>query len=290
MAGSVSPLKRPVKIVKILKIIKSARQRARAPGPPQRADLAGLEPIRHLRIPDEIANRIRALIVGGRFTPDQPLPSERALAKTMRVSRSSVRDAFRRLEVVGLLETRHGQGTFLHELSVDNLVTPMASVMTFNRARQDDLMDVRRVFEPAVAGMAATRATTPELDAIDRLLDEQRRNVRAGQPTIGEDTAFHGALARATHNPVIVGIMETLNDLLMESRQRTLERRGRPLRSLRGHEAVVHALRRQDPVEAALAMRNHIDQIAALLDQNPERPRKPLPRRTRLHTEVDETF
>jgi GntR family transcriptional repressor for pyruvate dehydrogenase complex len=188
-----------------------------------------------------------------------------------------VRDALRRLEVVGLLETRHGQGTFLHELSVDNLVTPMASVLTFNRARQDDLMDVRRAFEPAVAGMAATRATAAELDEIDRILDEQRRRVREGKPTIGEDTAFHSALARATHNPVIVGIMDTLNELLVESRQRTLERRGRPLQSLRGHEAVVQALRRQDPDGAAAAMRRHIDRIAALLRKSGLQSETPVP-------------
>jgi GntR family transcriptional repressor for pyruvate dehydrogenase complex len=235
-------------------------------------DLQRLTPIPRTRVPDEIANRIRMLIVDGTFTPDHPLPSERVLARRMRVSRSSVRDAIRRLEVVGLLEARHGQGTFLRELSVDNLVTPMASVMTFNRTRQADLMDVRRVFEPAVAGMAATRATASELEEIDRILGAQRRKVQEGKPTIDEDTAFHTALARATHNPIIVGIMETLNDLLVESRVRALQRRGRPLRSFRGHAAVVEALRRRDAHGAAIAMRDHIDQIATLLDQLPDRP------------------
>jgi GntR family transcriptional repressor for pyruvate dehydrogenase complex len=234
-------------------------------------DLQGLTPIPRTRVPDEIANRIRTLIVDGTFTPDHPLPSERALAQRMRVSRGSVRDAIRRLEVVGLLEARHGQGTFLRELSVDNLVTPMASVLTFNRTRQADLMDVRRMFEPAVAGMAATRATPSDLQEIERILGAQRRKVQSGKPTIDEDTAFHTAVARATHNPVIVGIMETLNDLLVESRARALQRRGRPLRSVRGHAAVVQALRRQDANRAAAAMRTHIDQIAALLDQLPDR-------------------
>lgn len=253
MARSLSPVKRPVK--------KEADQH----------DLPGLEPIKRTRIPDEIANRLRAMIVDGSFKKDEPLPSERVLAKRLRVSRSSVRDAIRRLEVIGLLETRHGQGTFLHELSVDNVVTPMASVLTFNRARQDDLMDARRAFEPAVARMAAIRASDEELDAIDRILDEQRRKVKASEPTIGEDTAFHAALAHATHNPVIVGIMETLNDLLVGSRQRSLERRGRSLQSLRGHEAVAEALRRHDADGAALAMHTHIDQIARLLGQDPGR-------------------
>lgn len=249
-ARSLSPAKRPVK---------TAKKEADAP------DLAGLEPIKRTRIPDEIANRLRAMIVDGTFQKDEPLPSERELAKRLRVSRSSVRDAFRRLEVIGLLETRHGQGTFLHELSVDNVVTPMASVLTFNRARQDDLMDARRAFEPAVARMAASRATDEELDAIDRIVEAQRRKVKASEPTINEDTAFHAALAQATHNPVIVGVMEILNDLLVESRQRSLERRGRSLQSLRGHEAVAEALRRHDADAAALAMHSHIDQIARLI-------------------------
>jgi GntR family transcriptional repressor for pyruvate dehydrogenase complex len=235
------------------------------------ADLVALEPIQRTRIPDEIANRLRLLIVDGTFKPDRPLPSERELARRLRVSRNSVRDAIRRLEVVGLLEARHGQGTFLRELSVDNLVTPMASVLTFNRARQADLMDVRRVFEPAVAGMAARRADASEIDEVDRILVAQRRKVQSGKPTIGEDTAFHAALARATHNPVIVGIMETLNDLLVESRARALQRRGHSMLSLGGHAAVLKALRRRDSNRAAIAMREHIDQIAALLDQLPDR-------------------
>ena len=246
--------------------VKGARRAVETP-----AGLPGIEPIQRTRIPDEIANRIRRLIVDGTFEPGRPLPSERTLARRMKVSRSSVRDAIRRLEVVGLLERRHGQGTFLCELSVDNLVTPMASVLTFNRARQSDLMDVRRVFEPAVAAMAATRATRDELEGIDHILGAQRRKVRSGEPTIGEDTAFHAALARATHNSVIVGIMETLNDLLVESRERALQWRGHPLQSLRGHTAVVEALRGRDVNQASAAMRDHIDQIAALLERLPDR-------------------
>jgi GntR family transcriptional regulator, transcriptional repressor for pyruvate dehydrogenase complex len=120
--------------------------------------------------------------------------------------------------------------------------------------------------------MAATRATSSDLDEIDRLIGAQRRKVRAGEPTIGEDTAFHAALARATHNPVIVGIMETLNDLLVESRKMSLKQKGRPERSIRGHEAVVSALRRRNPDAAARAMHTHIEQIAALVRRTIDRP------------------
>ena len=226
-----------------------------------------IEPIKKTRIAEEIANRIRVLITDGTFERDRPLPSERVLAQRFDVSRGSVRDAFRRLEMIGLLETRHGQGTFPRELSVTNLVTPLASVLAHSRGLQDELMDVRRMFEPAVARVAATRVTDAEVAELQRILRTQQRKLRAGQSAIAEDTAFHSALAHATHNRIVVHIMETLNDLLIESRKLSVRQQGRPFRSIRGHAALMAALRRRDPDGAARAMRDHIDQIAELFLQ-----------------------
>jgi GntR family transcriptional repressor for pyruvate dehydrogenase complex len=226
-----------------------------------------IKPIRKTRVADEVAERIRVLILNGTLRRDEPLPSERELAERFDVSRGSIRDAFRRLEMIGLLETRHGQGTFPRELSLSNLITPLASVLTHSRDLQDELMDVRRMFEPAVARVAATRVTAAEIDELERILQTQERKLKAGQSTIAEDTAFHSALAHATHNRVVVHLMETLNDLLIGSRKLSLRQRGRPSRSVRGHEGVVAALRGRDPEGAARAMRDHIDQIAELVSR-----------------------
>src|SRR5712692_9676826 len=223
-----------------------------------------IEPIKKTRIPEEIADRIRLLILDGTFPPGRPLPSERILARRFGVSRGSIRDGLRMLEVIGLLETRHGQGTFPRELTVDRLVAPLASVLTYRRDLQDELLDVRRMFEPAVARVAATRVTDEDLADLQRVLETQRRKLKTGQSAIVEDTAFHEVLARATGNRVVVSLMATLNDLLVESRKLTLKQTGRPGRSILAHEAVVAALRRRDPDAAAEAMRGHIDQIADL--------------------------
>lgn len=221
-----------------------------------------ITPIKKTRIAEEVADRIRVLMLDGTFPPGQPLPSERHLAERFGVSRGSIRDALRTLETIGLLETRHGQGTFPHELSVDRLVAPLASVMAYRSDLQDELLDVRRMFEPAVARVAAERATDEDLVELQRLLDVQRQKLKAGQSAIVEDTAFHAILARATRNRVVMSIMATLNDLLVESRTQSLKQKGRPARSIDGHEAVVAALRRRDSEGASQAMYNHIDQIA----------------------------
>ena len=223
-----------------------------------------IEPIKKTRIPEEVADRIRVLILDGTFPPGEPLPSERLLAEWFAVSRGSIRDALRILEMIGLLETLHGQGTFPHELTVERLVAPLASVMTYRQDLRDELLDVRRMFEPAVARVAATRATEEDFADLQRILDAQRRKLKTGQSAIVEDSAFHAALARCTRNRVVVSIMATLNDLLVESRAQSLRQKGRPQRSVEGHEAVFAAVCRRDADAASEAMYNHIDQIAEL--------------------------
>lgn len=247
-----------------------------------RAGLAGtlIEPIKKSRVAEEIADRIRVLILDGTLPAGEPLPGERVLAVRFGVSRGSIRDAFRMLETIGLLETRHGQGTFPRDLDVNRLVAPLASILTYRRDLSEELLDVRRMFEPAVARFAATRITDADLGDLQRILDTQRRKLKAGASTLVEDTAFHAVIARATRNRVVMRIMETLNDLLIESRKLTLRQKGRPERSMQGHEAVVDALRRRDPERASSAMRTHIDQIAELLQRTrpPRRvSRRPLP-------------
>lgn len=225
-----------------------------------------IEPIRKTRIAEEIADRIRRLILDGTFPADHSLPSERALAQQFAVSRGSIRDAIRVLETIGLLDSRHGQGTFTRELDVGRLVAPLASVLTYRHDLQAELMDVRRLLEPAVAQAAAARVTEEDLAALDRILATQRRKRKTGQSAFLEDTAFHAAIARATRNRVLMSIMETLNELLVESRKLALRQKGRPERSIKGHEAVIAALRRHDGDGAARAMRDHIDQIAHILE------------------------
>jgi GntR family transcriptional repressor for pyruvate dehydrogenase complex len=234
-------------------------------------------PIKKTRIAEEVADRIRELMLDGTFPAGKPLPSERHLAERFGVSRGSIRDALRTLETIGLVETRHGQGTFPLELSVDRLVAPLASVMSYRADLQDELLDVRRMFEPAVARVAALRASEEDLADLQRILDAQRQKLKSGQSAIAEDTAFHAILARSTRNRVVMSIMATLNDLLVESRTQSLLQTGRPARSVEGHEAVVAALRRRDAEGASQAMYSHIDQIADLqlhARKNPNPPAK----------------
>ena len=110
--------------------------------------------------------------------------------------------------------------------------------------------------------------TEDDLAALERILDTQRRKRKTGQSAISRTRRFTPCSRGRTRNRVLMSIMETLNDLLVESRKLTLKQKGRPERSIKGHEAVIAALRRGDGDDAARAMREHIDQIADLLTRN----------------------
>src|SRR5450759_5176656 len=118
-----------------------------------------IEPIRKTRVAEEVADRIRVLILDGTFPAGQALPAERALAKQFDVSRGSIRDAFRTLETIGLLVTRHGQGTFPQELDVNRLIAPLASVLSYRYELQDELLDgSQRRDEPVDVQLLRKRA------------------------------------------------------------------------------------------------------------------------------------
>ena len=165
-----------------LPVKRPAASRRRSAG----AEFRLIEPIRKTRVAEEIADRIRVLILDGTFAPGRPLPGERALAERFRVSRGSIRDAFRTLETIGLLVTRHGQGTFPQELDVDRLVAPLASVLRYRPDLQDELLDVRRMFEPAVARVAAARVTDEDLADLHRILAAQRKKLKTGRSALVE--------------------------------------------------------------------------------------------------------
>ena len=126
-------------------------------------ELPDVEPIKSTRIYEEIVRQVKALIAEGRLKSGDQLPPERDLAAQFKVSRTSVREALRTLESLGLIEIRPGEGTFVREVSVESLIEPLAHVILSQREAVGELFEARRLLEPALAGLAARRATQDDL-------------------------------------------------------------------------------------------------------------------------------
>ncbi len=224
-----------------------------------------LEPVRRSKVYEEVAARIRRLIADGSLKPGDKLPAERELASMLGVSRTSVRDAIRTLEVTGLLEPRQGEGTIVRELSTKNLVAPLASALLTRRDLLADLLAVRKMLEPPIAREAARHATPDEIRQMETILARQAAKVEAGSLTIDEDSRFHDVIARASRNQIVLKVVDVLMDLVREGRERSLQVKGRPQRSLRGHRQILEAIRRHDGDAAERAMLNHLEQIEEML-------------------------
>jgi GntR family transcriptional repressor for pyruvate dehydrogenase complex len=224
-----------------------------------------LEPVRRSKVYEEVATRIRRLIADGRLRPGDKLPPERELASMLGVSRTSVRDAIRTLEVAGLLEPRQGEGTVVRELSHERLVAPLASALVTHRELLADLIAVRKMIEPAIAHDAARRATAEEIRELEAILARQTARIESGGLAMEEDSAFHDMIARVARNQVVLKVIDVLMDLLREGRERSLQVKGRPQRSLRGHRQILEAIRRHDAEAAERAMLNHLEQIEEML-------------------------
>ncbi|HEY3248221.1 MAG TPA: FadR/GntR family transcriptional regulator [bacterium] len=224
-----------------------------------------LERIRKTRVYEEVLAQIQRLISDGRLKPGDKLPPERELAEAFSVSRTSVRDAIRVLELMGLLEPRQGEGTVVRDLSPDSLVNPLASLLVRNKMLMAELLDVRKFIEPPVAARAALHATDAELIHFQEILLRQEQKVRRGELAIDEDSEFHYAIATAARNSVVLRVLDVLMDLLKESRERSLQVAGRLQRSFEGHRRIVSALQSRNAATAEAAMRQHLEEIEEVL-------------------------
>lgn len=224
-----------------------------------------LAPIKSTRIYEEIVRQIKTMIAEGRLTSGDRLPPERELAEKFLVSRTSVREALRALESLGLVEIRPGEGTFIREASVDRLIEPLALVMVSQRESIAELFEARRLIEPAIAGLAAARATPDEVQEMERTLEAQAREVAAGRTGFAQDAEFHAAIGRAAHNEAITRIAHAVMDLLTQSREESLNTPGRPTRSHEDHRRILHAIAGRHVAAAEEAMRDHLVAVEALV-------------------------
>ncbi|HTV66620.1 MAG TPA: FadR/GntR family transcriptional regulator [Bryocella sp.] len=227
------------------------------------------EVVRRQKVYEAVAEQIERLILR-KLKPGDKLPSERELAEMLRVSRSSIRDAIRSLELLGLVEPRQGAGTIVRETSVDSM-KPFADALKQRQEMVTDLLDFREMVEPPLAARAAAHISSAQISGLEDILLRQEQKMLAGEPAIAEDAEFHYIIALASGNTVVLKVIDLVIDLLRDTRQRALQVPGRAQRSLNGHRRILDAIARRDPEAASAAMRRHIREIEHVVMKKFER-------------------
>jgi GntR family transcriptional regulator, transcriptional repressor for pyruvate dehydrogenase complex len=205
----------------------------------------------------QIADKLRALIDEPDFASNGRLPSERALAERLGVSRPSVREALVVLELEGRVEIRMGSGVYVCAAAPH--AAPAEEELGDSLV---DIMNARAVLEGAIAGSVAAFCTPKALKALRAIFNTMEREVHAGQIPEAEDRAFHVAIAQMTGNEILVQTVETLFDkrhMPLSSKLRDhFESETTWLAALAEHRDILEALEARDAIQAQAAMQRHL--------------------------------
>jgi GntR family transcriptional repressor for pyruvate dehydrogenase complex len=213
--------------------------------------------VKRSKLADEVAARLMRMIRDGSLRPGDRLPPERQLAQTFQVSRASLRDAIRHLELLGYLEVRQGDGTLVRLPDAATLSQPFQGLLQGRPQAAADLLEFRRLLEPQVAALAAERCGEGDAARLDQAIAAQKRRVESGERLGIEDVAFHQLIAGISGNATVLQVLDTLRSLLEELRAHHLTG-DKPQLGFEQHAAIADAIRAGRPDEAAAAMRRHL--------------------------------
>jgi GntR family transcriptional repressor for pyruvate dehydrogenase complex len=233
---------------------------AQAAATTRRAD-AALRPLKRGRLYEQVVDRVRELIELQGLKPGDRLMSERELAARLGVSRTSVRQAVTALEVLGLVDVRHGGGVFLAE-TPQGMVTSLATELVRHNEQMPAIAEVREAIETQTARLAARRRNENDVLAMRGAIDAMRLAIAKDEDPAIADAAFHNAIVATARNPLLAHLWEELAEPIDQTRRASLARPGRPPNSLTNHEAIFAAIVRGDEEGASRAMRAHLRLVA----------------------------
>jgi DNA-binding FadR family transcriptional regulator len=216
-----------------------------------------------------LAGELSRMIRDGSLVAGDRIPAERELAELVGVSRASVREALRELELRGMLDRRPGRGTVVTDAPRPELDAGLLGSVDVAGRMLREVMDLRAVVEPPITERAAARGTPAEVEALRVLLEDSAEAAQGAEPDyrryVDLDVEFHLALARMTHNPLLDRLLAVTNEWMAPSRQSALQSARRIEVSLAAHRTIYAAVAGRDPDAAAAAMREHLDQIQRLI-------------------------
>ena len=220
-----------------------------------------LRAIKKTRIYEDVFKQIHQLIEEGRLRARDRLPSERELAETFKVSRTSVREALRALESQGLIVSRTGTGNFVADLPVESLVGPLARLLIDEKRALADVFEMRKLIEPHIAALAAERASRNDIAQLKKIVAKQTKAVTSGGTGVEADAEFHLWISRATRNRALQKLVSGLMEMLSRSREESLQTHKRRESSIAMHRRIIDAIERHDKSKARSEMLHHIEQV-----------------------------
>lgn len=227
-------------------------------------------PIKDKKVYEQIIDQIKEMIYTGELKKGDKLPSERSLTDELKVSRASIREAFSALEMIGLIESKHGEGTFIKEDTDDNFLKPLSLLFMLEEDFEKELIELRKMIEISVARLAAARASQRDLVEIKKAVQLLEDHFGNAEMSRSADREFHYALARASRNTLVQKLLNSISEVMDIYLANTIEKivldgdKNKIL--IHQHQKIFAAISNHDGLVAQKMMEEHLNWALELLE------------------------
>lgn len=224
-----------------------------------------LTPVRRTTLTADICRKLVGHLLRGDWVEQQKIPPERELCQLLGVGRASLREALKALEIMGMIETRLGDGTYVCQRA-DFFSRPLLWAIAGNDMREpQDLVEARTVVESELAALAAQRASAENLEVMKMWLQTMEAHTDDRERFQKADVAFHLAIAAAAKNVILANALQLMRNLMQEWVRKALECDGVASHALQQHRDILAAIEERNPPLARQRMREHVTAMAAYL-------------------------
>jgi GntR family transcriptional repressor for pyruvate dehydrogenase complex len=219
-------------------------------------------PIKNTKVYEQVIYQIKDMIDKGTLKKGDKLPSERDLVEQLKISRTSIREALRALEVIGLIECKQGEGNYIKTSFQDNLFEPLSIMFMLEGSNPEYIWELRKIMEVEVSGLAAKRITNEQLEELKEIT-EKLINCEDEDINTEIDKEFHYKIAEYSGNVLIFNILRTVSTLvdhfIKDARKLILVEQENKEKLYSQHKEIYLALEKHSSVAARKAMREHLD-------------------------------
>jgi GntR family transcriptional repressor for pyruvate dehydrogenase complex len=219
-----------------------------------------LKPVTRQTLGQQVATQLAAMVTSGKWRTGERLPPEMELCKILHIGRSTLREALKSLAFVGLVQMRHGEGTFVAQGTDHLLERILAKGLIRSEKAVADVCETRLILETELAALAAERITGTEAATLASLVERMGQHLEAKDSSFEDlDLEFHLQLATCSKNPVLEQLMTPIRGLVFEWIVKSQQFPGLRLNAHRQHQAILQALVQRKPEKARKAMREHLE-------------------------------
>ena len=219
-----------------------------------------MKSVKRVRLFESVIEAVKKMIIEDEFNPGDKFYSENVLTQKLNVSRSSVREAVRMLEVTGQVTVKHGKGIFIAD-KMEREFEGFSSWLKNNEESIQDHFEVRLIIDPKAAAYAAKNADLDDIQKMEEVCCDFDANSRVGNTAglIKCDEEFHLLLSKSTKNKTLHFLMKTMTKSLSEGWISSIHIPGRAEKTIEEHKRILQAIKDKDPEKAEKEMKNHLE-------------------------------